>query len=362
MQHDQCSHYRSTSSVDAASLSPQSSLSQPKDSHYWEKRRKNNEAAKRSREKRRVNDAVVESRLAELARENDALKMELDAMQTSSTSTSTAPPSLTQPLHITPTLLHQLYAQAINQAMIGTIGGSQISHLQQQLTPPALCADLAISTTSNSSSHSSTSSSMPPIRSQIMAQSPLLGSLLQQQQQQLSPAIDTSLKSCLSNLLVNLTNATSIQSTSDTGVNAPPNQRPAANSSTTSVSSEEHSDQSVMMISPASSSSGGGHHPRHDSSASNSDNDQRKDATIVTHTSSTKSTADTAVGDFDELNTDGSGGQLRYRERRERNNEAAKRYAHFPFSQTVSDAVRIDALCSSTASSVRNSWRRRTQD
>ncbi|MBN3323025.1 NFIL3 protein, partial [Atractosteus spatula] len=41
-----------------------------KDASYWEKRRKNNEAAKRSREKRRVNDFVLESRLLALGEEN----------------------------------------------------------------------------------------------------------------------------------------------------------------------------------------------------------------------------------------------------------------------------------------------------
>lgn len=48
-----------------------------KDASYWEKRRKNNEAAKRSREKRRLNDVVLESRVMALNEENLRLKMEL---------------------------------------------------------------------------------------------------------------------------------------------------------------------------------------------------------------------------------------------------------------------------------------------
>lgn len=48
-----------------------------KDACYWEKRRKNNEAAKRSREKRRLNDMVLENRVMALNEENIRLKTEL---------------------------------------------------------------------------------------------------------------------------------------------------------------------------------------------------------------------------------------------------------------------------------------------
>lgn len=48
-----------------------------KDASYWEKRRKNNEAAKRSREKRRLNDMVLENRVMALNEENLRLKTEL---------------------------------------------------------------------------------------------------------------------------------------------------------------------------------------------------------------------------------------------------------------------------------------------
>ncbi|XP_060038228.1 NFIL3 like protein [Erinaceus europaeus] len=52
-----------------------------KDPVYWEKRRKNNEAAKRSREKRRLNDAALEGRLAALLEENARLRAELRALR-----------------------------------------------------------------------------------------------------------------------------------------------------------------------------------------------------------------------------------------------------------------------------------------
>ncbi|KAK2087277.1 hypothetical protein P7K49_033184 [Saguinus oedipus] len=52
-----------------------------KDTVYWEKRRKNNEAAKRSREKRRLNDAAIEGRLAALMEENALLRDELRALK-----------------------------------------------------------------------------------------------------------------------------------------------------------------------------------------------------------------------------------------------------------------------------------------
>ncbi|KAJ0056857.1 hypothetical protein NL108_000644 [Boleophthalmus pectinirostris] len=48
-----------------------------KDHLYWERRRKNNEAAKRSREKRRINDMVLENKLLALGEENASLKAEL---------------------------------------------------------------------------------------------------------------------------------------------------------------------------------------------------------------------------------------------------------------------------------------------
>lgn len=52
-----------------------------KDALYWEKRRKNNEAAKRSREKRRLNDMVLENKLMALGEENVRLKSELLALK-----------------------------------------------------------------------------------------------------------------------------------------------------------------------------------------------------------------------------------------------------------------------------------------
>lgn len=52
-----------------------------KDETYWSKRRKNNEAAKRSREKRRVNDIVMGQKILELTNENNGLREELHAIK-----------------------------------------------------------------------------------------------------------------------------------------------------------------------------------------------------------------------------------------------------------------------------------------
>lgn len=52
-----------------------------KDEGYWDKRRKNNEAAKRSREKRRANDMVLEQRVLGLLEENARLRAELLALK-----------------------------------------------------------------------------------------------------------------------------------------------------------------------------------------------------------------------------------------------------------------------------------------
>ncbi|XP_031720726.1 nuclear factor, interleukin 3 regulated, member 3 [Anarrhichthys ocellatus] len=52
-----------------------------KDDGYWDKRKKNNEAAKRSREKRRANDMVLERRVMGLLEENGRLRAELLALK-----------------------------------------------------------------------------------------------------------------------------------------------------------------------------------------------------------------------------------------------------------------------------------------
>ncbi|XP_044299743.1 uncharacterized protein LOC123030150 [Varanus komodoensis] len=52
-----------------------------KDEGYWDKRKKNNEAAKRSREKRRVSDMALEGRVLALLEENARLKAELLALK-----------------------------------------------------------------------------------------------------------------------------------------------------------------------------------------------------------------------------------------------------------------------------------------
>ncbi|XP_011612951.1 nuclear factor, interleukin 3 regulated, member 4 [Takifugu rubripes] len=52
-----------------------------KDDLYWEKRRKNNEAAKRSREKRKMNDHVLENHFEALKEENARLSAELMAIK-----------------------------------------------------------------------------------------------------------------------------------------------------------------------------------------------------------------------------------------------------------------------------------------
>ena len=52
-----------------------------KDNMYWDKRRKNNEAAKRSREKRRINDLMLEGQLLALSKENAQLRAEVVSLQ-----------------------------------------------------------------------------------------------------------------------------------------------------------------------------------------------------------------------------------------------------------------------------------------
>lgn len=80
-----------------------------KDSTYWDKRHKNNEAAKRSREKRRLNDLMLEGQLLALNEENAQLRADLLTMQyhirlgretsAANVSSSTATASVASPLH-----------------------------------------------------------------------------------------------------------------------------------------------------------------------------------------------------------------------------------------------------------------------
>ncbi|XP_038572100.1 uncharacterized protein si:dkey-172o19.2 [Micropterus salmoides] len=52
-----------------------------KDANYWDKRQKNNEAAKRSREKRRLNDLMLEGQLLALNDENAQLRAQVLSLQ-----------------------------------------------------------------------------------------------------------------------------------------------------------------------------------------------------------------------------------------------------------------------------------------
>lgn len=51
-----------------------------KDTNYWLKRNRNNEAAKRSRQRKRMEEHLLETRAVELQRENDELKAALSAV------------------------------------------------------------------------------------------------------------------------------------------------------------------------------------------------------------------------------------------------------------------------------------------
>ncbi|XP_034149833.1 uncharacterized protein si:dkey-172o19.2 [Esox lucius] len=84
-----------------------------KDANYWDKRRKNNEAAKRSREKRRVNDLMLESQLLAISEENTMLRAEVLSLQYhiglgKEAGQATRPFHGPAPLHypIKPTLFH----------------------------------------------------------------------------------------------------------------------------------------------------------------------------------------------------------------------------------------------------------------
>lgn len=57
-----------------------------KDEKYWQRRRKNNIAAKRSRDARRVKENQIAIRASYLERENDALRKQLEEFKRESKS------------------------------------------------------------------------------------------------------------------------------------------------------------------------------------------------------------------------------------------------------------------------------------
>lgn len=100
-----------------------------KDDGYWDKRRKNNEAAKRSREKRRVNDMVLESRVLALLEENARLRAELLALKfrfglVKDTSNTTLLPLTPAPHHNTQTVTPHYYLQRGD----GSLPNPSVSH------------------------------------------------------------------------------------------------------------------------------------------------------------------------------------------------------------------------------------------
>lgn len=109
-----------------------------KDEGYWDKRRKNNEAAKRSREKRRVNDMVLESRVLALLEENARLRAELLALKfrfglvKDPSNTPILP--LTTPTHHTSQNLTSPYYLHRGDGSLSSSSGSQPNNQTSQLS------------------------------------------------------------------------------------------------------------------------------------------------------------------------------------------------------------------------------------
>lgn len=104
-----------------------------KDEGYWDKRRKNNEAAKRSREKRRVNDMVLEGRVLALLEENARLRAELLALKfrfglVKDPSNAPILPLTTVPHHTTQTLTPYYYLHSGD----GCLSNSSAPHPNNQ--------------------------------------------------------------------------------------------------------------------------------------------------------------------------------------------------------------------------------------
>ncbi|XP_072246376.1 uncharacterized protein [Leuresthes tenuis] len=102
-----------------------------KDATYWDKRRKNNEAAKRSREKRRFNDLLLEGQLLALSEENAQLRAQVLNLQyhTSGNLEKSKAPCATSPVSVLASSLSlspiPAHTPALFQARLwGTSGSS----------------------------------------------------------------------------------------------------------------------------------------------------------------------------------------------------------------------------------------------
>uniref|UniRef100_A0A672IQH8 Nuclear factor interleukin-3-regulated protein-like n=1 Tax=Salarias fasciatus TaxID=181472 RepID=A0A672IQH8_SALFA len=113
-----------------------------KDEGYWDKRRKNNEAAKRSREKRRANDMVLEKRVLDLLEENARLRAELLALKfrfglvKDPSDVSILPLSAPLRPHSTPSTTHCYQAHGDGPPHASAQSGGSTHHLHPHPQPP----------------------------------------------------------------------------------------------------------------------------------------------------------------------------------------------------------------------------------
>ncbi|XP_068582092.1 uncharacterized protein si:dkey-172o19.2 [Cebidichthys violaceus] len=111
-----------------------------KDSAYWDKRLKNNEAAKRSREKRRLSDLMLEGQLLALSEENAQLRAQMLSMHrgdlraerrkaASAFATSTAPgstlPPSPRPVHFPALFQPRLWGHSSGGGLASFLGARQ---------------------------------------------------------------------------------------------------------------------------------------------------------------------------------------------------------------------------------------------
>lgn len=106
--------------------------SDKKDDGYWDKRKKNNEAAKRSREKRRVNDMVLENRVLALLEENARLRAELLALKFRFGLVKDPSNTPILPLTTSPCSPHAPPPHYYFPRADGGLSGSPVAHLSNQ--------------------------------------------------------------------------------------------------------------------------------------------------------------------------------------------------------------------------------------
>ncbi|CAJ0608518.1 unnamed protein product [Cylicocyclus nassatus] len=111
-----------------------------KDDQYWDRRRKNNDASKRSREKRRISDMAMEQRILALSQENHLLKSRLESRTAAESLLQTTRPDFaalpSQSNTVLPSTTKTLFTQQLPTSSVVPLATTSLSSFHS--TVPSL--------------------------------------------------------------------------------------------------------------------------------------------------------------------------------------------------------------------------------